>query len=66
MIDEETRRIIVRAGYSGATIAASIGGFCFIGYHVDQWLGITPWCLVIGGILGGFGGIYLLYKESIR
>lgn len=65
MIDRDMRKIILRAGYTGATVAASIGGFCYIGYYVDQWLHTEPWCLIIGGVIGGFGGIYLLYKEAV-
>lgn len=37
-----------------------------LGWLVDRWLGTPPWFLVIGGLLGNFAGLYLVYLRGER
>ncbi|MFA9445031.1 AtpZ/AtpI family protein [Egicoccus sp. AB-alg6-2] len=37
-----------------------------LGWLVDRWLGTPPWFLVIGGLIGNFAGLYLVYLRGER
>ena len=37
-----------------------------IGWLVDRWLGTPPWFLVIGGLIGNFAGLYLVWLRGER
>ena len=54
-LDRNETRILASYGLVGAIIV--FGG---LGYAVDRWAGTSPWCLLIGLVLGvllGFAGI---------
>jgi F0F1-type ATP synthase assembly protein I len=35
-----------------------------VGWFVDRWLGIAPWALIIGLVVGNACGIYLLWLRT--
>jgi ATP synthase protein I len=50
----------------GFEMAVPVVLFLFAGYKLDQWLGSTPWLLVLGAFLGMIVGFYSLYKRVVR
>ena len=36
------------------------------GFFADRWLGTSPWFLVVGGLIGNFAGLYLIWLRSGR
>lgn len=49
-------------------VAASFIGL-FIGYHLDKWLGTSPWMTLIWlgfGIASGFRNIFILTRRAMR
>ena len=54
---------IAMASSAGFTLLGCLAGFAWIGWKIDSWLDTSPAGLFIGGILGGAGGFYLLYKQ---
>jgi F0F1-type ATP synthase assembly protein I len=46
----------------GFEMAAPIG----LGAFVDHWLGVGPWCAVVGAVLGLGGGLFHLVRMSNR
>jgi F0F1-type ATP synthase assembly protein I len=44
--------------------AAAILTWGGIGWLVDQWLGLAPWAMVVGFLLGNGCGIYLMWLRS--
>ena len=40
----------------GIELSAVIGGFAYGGYWLDERWGTTPWLLIVGVLLGTFGG----------
>lgn len=64
--DDGWIKSIAVASSAGFTLLASTAACLWLGYQVDNVLGSTPVGMVWGGILGGFGGVYLMYKELSR
>lgn len=64
--DDGWLKSIGLASSAGFTLLATIGACLWFGYQVDEALGSSPIAMVWGGILGGFGGVYLMYKEISR
>ena len=49
-------------------VAASFIGLA-IGYHLDKWLGTSPWMTLIWlgfGIASGFRNIFILTRRALR
>ena len=49
----------------GLQLAASIGLFLFLGWKLDQRLGVTPLLTIIGAFVGAGAGFYSLYRHVI-
>jgi F0F1-type ATP synthase assembly protein I len=47
-------------------LLAAILTWTAIGWFVDRALGTTPWFIVIGGLIGNFAGLYLVWLRSSR
>ena len=65
-MDDSWARSLAVAGSAAFTLLSSIAGFLWIGHWLDGQLGLYPVLTVWGGIIGGFGGVYLMYKEISR
>ena len=63
MAPNEKRNLFQHAGM-GFEFAGSVIGMGLLGYIVDRWLGIQPWGLVAGIVLGSIGGMYILIKRA--
>lgn len=37
----------------------------FLGYWLDQWIGCSPWGILIGAFLGVVSGFRAIYKKII-
>jgi len=61
---DERRRLLQLTGmgleFAGATI-----GLGAAGWGIDAWLGTEPWGMLIGGLLGVTGGMYLLIRNAL-
>lgn len=53
--------------YSGMAfqMIGTILAFVFGGIYIDQWLETDPWALIIGSLLGVFGGLYVALKDFL-
>mgnify|MGYP003617873597 CR=1 FL=1 len=58
-------RAVGVASSAGITLFVCIGGCIYLGYLFDEYVGGSPWGLLVGGIIGGFGGLYTLYKQVV-
>lgn len=47
-------------------LLAAILTWTAIGWAVDRALGTGPWFIVIGGLIGNFAGLYLVWLRSNR
>jgi F0F1-type ATP synthase assembly protein I len=47
-------------------LLAAILTWTAIGWFVDRALGTAPWFIVIGGLVGNFAGLYLVWLRSQR
>jgi F0F1-type ATP synthase assembly protein I len=47
-------------------LLAAILTWTAIGWFVDRALGTAPWFIVIGGLVGNFAGLYLIWLRSQR
>jgi F0F1-type ATP synthase assembly protein I len=47
-------------------LLAAILTWTAIGWLVDRALGTAPWFIVIGGLVGNFAGLYLIWLRSQR
>jgi F0F1-type ATP synthase assembly protein I len=47
-------------------LLAAILTWTAIGWFVDRALGTAPWFIVIGGLVGNFAGLYLIWLRSNR
>ncbi len=50
----------------GFELTAAVIGFGLVGYWVGGHLGNAPIGLVVGALLGIFGGLYNLIRSSLR
>ena len=58
------RRAVSRMAGLGFELAAAIVGFALFGYWVGGYLGSAKWGVVIGSLLGIFGGMYNLIRAA--
>ena len=58
--------IVVIAGSMGLTLFVSICVGLFIGHGIDYFFDLTPWGLIIFGLLGAGSGFWSLYKKAVR
>ena len=56
---------ISKASTTGFTILCSIGICMGLGYAIDHYVGTRPWGLLIGGIVGGFLGLYGVIRQCM-
>ena len=54
--------VAVAAG-SGLTILSCIGVGVFIGVKCDQWLGSSPWGLLLFSFVGAAAGLWAVAKQ---
>jgi F0F1-type ATP synthase assembly protein I len=47
-------------------LLAAILTWTAIGWAVDRALGTAPWFIVLGGLIGNFAGLYLIWLRSNR
>jgi F0F1-type ATP synthase assembly protein I len=50
----------------GLEVGVGVGVGYFAGHWVDNHWHTAPWGMLIGLMLGCFGGMYLLIKEAIK
>ena len=58
--------VVTEASNLGFTLAICLGIGVFAGRYIDNWLGTSPWALVICSLLGMATGFWSLYKRMIR
>ncbi|WP_420725824.1 AtpZ/AtpI family protein [Hwanghaeella sp. LZ110] len=49
----------------GTELVAAIGIGVGVGYGLDQWLGTTPWLMVLFFFFGGAAGVLNVYRLSM-
>lgn len=54
------------ASSAGFTLLTCIGGCIWLGSFFDQHWGTYPWGMLLGGLFGGFGGLYSMYKQLTK
>lgn len=62
---EENRR----AGFAyaaGIALFATVAAFCGLGWFLDKWLGIGPWGLIVGIVLGSAAGLFEFVRLSSK
>ena len=58
-----------KAGFAyaaGIALFASVVTFCAAGWLVDKWLGIAPWGIVGGIVLGSAAGLFEFVRISSK
>ncbi len=69
-MDEDLKKTIKTLGFLstvGMSMALAIALGALIGYHLDKWLGTSPWLLLVFlgfGIVAAFRNLYILYKRA--
>jgi ATP synthase protein I len=69
---EDRRQLIKSLGFLsgvGISMVAAILIGMAMGYYIDQWLGTSPWFLLIFllfGIIAGFRNIYILTDRELK
>lgn len=51
----------------GLSMALAIALGALLGYYLDEWLGTSPWMLLVFvglGIAAAFRNLYILYKKA--
>ena len=64
--DQDENRKAGFAYAAGIALFGSVAAFCGAGWLVDKWLGIAPWGLVIGIVLGSAAGLYEFIRISAK
>ena len=59
-------KAVAVASSAGFSLLCSIGGCLWLGYEFDSIFGTSPGGIIMGGIIGGFGGLYMLYKQVVK
>ena len=59
-------KAVAVASSAGISLLCSIGGCLWLGYEFDSTFGTSPGGIIMGGIIGGFGGLYMLYKQVVK
>lgn len=69
-MDEETKKLIRSLYYLstvGLAMALSIAIGVLIGHQLDEWLGTSPWMLLVFlgfGIAAAFKNLHIMYKKG--
>lgn len=50
---------------SGGFFGSIMAGF-LLGFLADRWLGIEPWLVIIGIIVGAVWGFYQMWRYAMR
>lgn len=64
--DDSWSKSLAVASSAGFTLLVAVGACLWLGNQLDAYLGTDPIGTVWGGLIGGFGGLYLMYKELTR
>lgn len=64
--DDSWAKSLAVASSAGFTLLVAVGACLWLGNQLDAYLGTEPIGTVWGGLIGGFGGLYLMYKELTR
>ena len=64
--DDSWAKSLAVASSAGFTLLVAVGVCLLLGNQLDAYLGTDPIGTVWGGLIGGFGGLYLIYKELTR
>lgn len=62
--DDPFRKGIAIAARVGVELVATTAVGTALGYFADQWLGTSPWLLVVGVLLGGTAGILAIFRMA--
>lgn len=54
---------ISKASTTGFTILCAIAICMGLGYALDYYIGTHPWGLLLGGVIGGFMGLYGVIRQ---
>ena len=50
---------------ASSQLTSSVGLWTVVGYFLDRKLGTTPWCLLVGSLLGMALGFYLFLRTIL-
>ncbi len=62
--DDPFRKGIAIAARVGVELVATTAVGTALGYFLDQWLGTSPWLLIVGVLLGGTAGILAIFRMA--
>lgn len=54
------------ASSAGINLLVSVVACLFLGHELDIWVGTLPLFTILGGFVGGFIGLYAVYKQMVR
>lgn len=64
--NREVRRALSLLTQLGAAMAACVVAGVFAGKWLDQWLGTSPWLLIICAFLGAAAAFKAMYEMAIK
>ena len=59
-------KAVAVASSAGISLLCSIGGCLWLVYEFDSIFGTSPGGIIMGDSIGGFGGLYMLYKQVVK
>ena len=63
---QDTNRKSGYAYAAGITLFASVAALSGLGWLLDRWLGMQPWFLIGGIVLGSAAGLYEFVRLSSK
>lgn len=66
MANRRRDRSWMRLSGLGVEFFAAVAGFTLVGVWIDRHYDTAPWGVLIGALLGIFGAMYNLIRESVR
>lgn len=64
--DQQVRRALSLLTQLGAAMAACVVAGVFAGKWLDQWLGTSPWLLIVLAFLGAGAAFKVMYELVIK
>ncbi len=62
MLDDPRSRKILPRLMAISQVGLMMAAPALFGLFVDGWLGISPWCVIVGAVLGLIGGMIHLVR----